>query len=87
MATALWHSLMEHPIPAREPEACFRHKLALVARRAGSATLRDQGFEKTSAWIDSISTPLYAHLPPLPSKPPIASSRRAGPGRKSLHGP
>ena len=63
MAVALWHSLMEHPVPWREPETCFRNKLAALARRIGTKRLKAMGFAKTGDYVNAVANPIYAHLP------------------------
>ena len=62
MAVALWHALMGHPAPCREPEANFRRKLAGVGRNAGVARLKALGFAPVRDYVSAIADPIYAHL-------------------------
>ena len=63
MLVALWHALMGHPVPWREPEACFRHKLLVLARHVGGERLAAMGFASPLDYAKAIADPLYAHLP------------------------
>ena len=63
MVMALWHALMGHPMPCREPEICFRRKLAALVRRVGAARLKAMGYNKASDYVKAVAEPLYAHLP------------------------
>ena len=63
MVMALWHALMGHPVPCREPEICFRRKLAALVRRVGAARLKAMGYNKASDYVEAVAEPLYAHLP------------------------
>ena len=62
MAVVLWHALMGHPTPCREPEANFRRKLAGVGRNAGVARLKALGFASVRDYVSAIADPIYAHL-------------------------
>lgn len=63
MVVALWHALMGHPVPWREPEACFRHKLLVLARHVGGERLAAMGFASPVDYAKAIADPIYAHLP------------------------
>lgn len=63
MVVALWHALMGHPVPCREPESCFRRKLEELSRHIGAAHLKTMGYDKASAFVKAVADPLYAHLP------------------------
>ena len=63
MVMALWHALMGHPVPCREPEICFRRKLEALARHVGAAHLEAMGYDKASDYVKAVAEPLYAHLP------------------------
>ena len=63
MAVALWHALMGHPVPCREPEECFEGKLLRLARHIGPEGLRAMGHATTADYIKAVAEPIYAHLP------------------------
>ena len=77
MAVALWHSLMGHPVPWREPENCFRNKLAALARRIGAKRLKAMGFARTGDFVNAVADPLYAHLPLKPTTKESNASKSA----------
>lgn len=63
MAVALWHALMGHPVPCREPEECFERKLLLLARHIGPEGLGAMGHATTADFVKAVAEPIYAHLP------------------------
>ena len=61
--TCAWHILMGHPAPNRENEALYRMKIRDLGYELGEAGLKEMGHESNAAFVDSVVTPLYAHLP------------------------
>ena len=64
LATCAWHILMEHPVPNRDGEACFRRKLVKLASAVGREHLTSLGFKKSADYVETICARLY---PPLAS--------------------
>lgn len=60
----VWHILMGHPAPAREPEAGFRRKLVLAARVLGPERLAKAGHATVSAYVEAVCGELYPQPPP-----------------------
>ena len=63
LAVALWHALMGHPVPCREPQPCFERKLLALARHIGAEGLRAMGHATTADYVKAVAEPIYAHLP------------------------
>ena len=58
-----WHILMGHPAPNRENEALYTQKIRCLGYELGEHKLKEMGFESNAAFVNSIVTPLYTHLP------------------------
>lgn len=57
-----WHVMSGHPAPDREMEPLFRRKMAALASKAGRLAVMAMGYEKTSAFVDAVAGPIYAHV-------------------------
>jgi len=60
----VWHILMGHPAPSKEPEASFRRKLVFAARALGPEGLAKAGHAKAADYVDAVCRRLYPQTPP-----------------------
>jgi len=54
MLCHLWHILMGHPCPWAEPEAAFRRKLSLLARKVGKEKIEALGHESAAKFVEGV---------------------------------
>ena len=62
LVTRAWHILMEHPVPNRDGEDCFKRKLVKLASTVGREHLTSLGFKKSADYVETVCARLY---PPL----------------------
>ena len=68
MLTALWHTLMGHPVPSCEAEMVHVRKVVLAARCLDKEHLARLGHANATAFALAVTRDLYAHMRTMKNK-------------------
>ena len=68
MLVALWHALMEHPVPSCEAEMVHVRKVVLAARCLDKEHLARLGHANATAFALAVTRDLYAHMRTMQDK-------------------
>lgn len=63
MVCYVWHILMGHPAPNKEPEASFKRKLVKLSGALGKERMAGIGYRKTSDYVSAVCARLYPRQP------------------------